>query len=49
MRGSFFSEHPWLTFFLGLTVVHGVVTVVRGYSREDRQPRLKPHTRGTYR
>jgi hypothetical protein len=28
---SFFSEHPWMTFFLGLAVVDGVVAIVRGY------------------
>jgi hypothetical protein len=28
---SFFSEHPWMTFFLGFAVVDGVVAIVRGY------------------
>jgi hypothetical protein len=28
---SFFSEHPWMTFFLGLAVVDGVVAIARGY------------------
>lgn len=28
---SFFVQHPWMTFFLGLAAVSGIVTVVRGY------------------
>lgn len=30
-QGSFFTQHPWMTFFLGMAVVSGVVTAVRGY------------------
>jgi hypothetical protein len=50
---SFFVEHPWMTFFLGMAVVNGGVIAVRGYG--DRQPALgqppllAPSTRGTYR
>ena len=28
---DFPHEHPWLTFFLGLAAVNGIVTLVRGY------------------
>ena len=31
MRTSFVTEHPWMTFFLGLAIVNGVVIAVRGY------------------
>jgi hypothetical protein len=27
---EFMHEHPYLTFFLGLAAVHGLVTIVRG-------------------
>ena len=45
---SFVNEHPWLTFFLGIAVVHGAVAIVRGY---PAPPRLTPLAlgRGTYR
>jgi hypothetical protein len=48
--GSFFVQHPWLTFFLGLAIVNGVVTAVRGYDPAVEQlVRGKPYVRGTYR
>lgn len=28
---SWVSEHPWMTFFLGLAGLSAVVTLVRGY------------------
>ena len=50
---SFVSEHPWLTFFLGLAAVDGVVTIVRGYPKPGfgraEQPRFESGGRGTYR
>ena len=27
---QFTSEHPYLTFFLGVAAIHGIVTVIRG-------------------
>jgi hypothetical protein len=45
---SFINDHPWMTFFLAGAIVNGIVTVVRGYPRDDQQPRVTPHTRGTY-
>jgi hypothetical protein len=48
---SFVANHPWLTFFLGLAVVDGVVTIVRGRPQplhHDLPPR-PDLPRGTYR
>lgn len=28
---DFPHEHPWMTFFLGLAAINGVVTLVRGF------------------
>ena len=28
---QFTSEHPYLTFFLGVAAIHGIVTIVRGH------------------
>jgi hypothetical protein len=28
---DFPHEHPWMTFFLGLAAVNGIVTLVRGF------------------
>jgi hypothetical protein len=52
MKPTFFSEHPWITLFLGLAVLDGVVTIVRGRDRGAQFPQpplFAPHTRGTYR
>jgi hypothetical protein len=34
---QFTSEHPYLTFFLGIAAIHGVVTIIRG-----REPLVLP-------
>jgi hypothetical protein len=41
---SFFSEHPWMTFFLGMAAVSGVVHIVRGYPQADQLPRFPQPT-----
>lgn len=38
---KFTGEHPYLTFFLGLAAIHGVVTLVRG--REPLPDFFGPH------
>jgi hypothetical protein len=38
-------EHPWMTFFLGLAVVQGAVTITRGYAPPMT---VRSRERGTY-
>lgn len=40
-KPSFFSDHPWMTFFLGLAAVNGIVTIVRGHEPRSLVP--PPH------
>ena len=44
---SFFVQHPWMTFFLGLAVVNGIVIAVRGYG-PPAQPLFRPRPAGTF-
>ena len=40
---EFMHEHPYLTFFLGIAAVHGLVTIVRGREpMPDLGPLLNP-------
>jgi hypothetical protein len=55
---SFFTEHPWMTFFLAGAVINGIVTIAGGQPSLqirlhhspplDGGPQLTPE-RGTYR
>lgn len=43
---KFVHDHPWMSFFLGLVAINGVVTIIRGRDTVFTSALLKPTAPG---